>query len=190
MLLSFPLLFLLALQAWAEKPMPVNVMNTPSNPVPVTGSLGLTGNANVTVTNTASNPLPVVVTALEPFQATNSDVVNEPSLSTTITVTTVPAGKRLIVEHVSVDAGLYSPQRPQVRLFTGTSRFPGIGGDFLVFQTEPQNYFSPGTHFYASAQTKIYVNPGESLFLELARDNDTRQGQFSWFVSGYLVQIP
>ena len=37
---------------------PVQVVNGPSNPVPVTGTIGLTGNANVTVTNAPSNPLP------------------------------------------------------------------------------------------------------------------------------------
>jgi hypothetical protein len=39
----------------------VTVTNRPSNPVPVTGSIGLSGTANVNVTNTAAAPIPVSV---------------------------------------------------------------------------------------------------------------------------------
>jgi len=51
---------LMAFSAMAGDPgKDVNIVNTNSNPVPITGDIGITGTANVNLINTEKNPLPI-----------------------------------------------------------------------------------------------------------------------------------
>jgi hypothetical protein len=80
---------------------PVTIVNTASNPVPVTGSFGISGTANVNVTNT----VPVINSenpARSPFWGTGMDQFNDELESLVLAVGSVPAGKRLIIEYVGV----------------------------------------------------------------------------------------
>ena len=73
----------------------VSVTNTPT--------VNLGSGASVNVSNTAANPVPVSFTteALEPFQTGTSTTETGTNVST-LTVTTVPFGKRLVIEFVSM----------------------------------------------------------------------------------------
>jgi hypothetical protein len=85
----------------------VNVTNTP---LPVTGTVSgavtITNQPNVFVTNTPANPVPVVsvASARTPFQA-RASCFGQPGISgiaqCDVTFDAVPAGKRVIVEHVT-----------------------------------------------------------------------------------------
>ena len=81
----------------APPPFDVKVINSPSEPVPVTGT--------VSVSNLGANPLPVRDVdnpARNPFQAQVLCTIQAGTSGKRCTITTVPQGKRLVIELVTV----------------------------------------------------------------------------------------
>jgi hypothetical protein len=140
----------LAVAAGPPGGLQVDVVNTPANPVPVTGNIGLATGSSITIDNPASDPVPVQ-DVREPFQASSPD-------QTTLPFPAVPAGKRLVIEHVSVELNISAAG---VAVSTcGLNRTDGGPPDFFTVQPTASNAFN---HFFVgSVQTKYYVETGKA----------------------------
>jgi hypothetical protein len=174
--------------------LPVIVTNTPSQPVPITGTVkaqqsgawtvGISGTANVNVASSVSNPVFVrdVNNAEQPFEIEIQPVRGAYSKFT------VPSGKRLVIENVS---GLLDVE-------------PSGSGAYLVLYTPGSSIysiyipmtavfsFSAGslseTTLVANEQVKRYVEPG-TVFVG-AFSNATSFLNADITISGYLVNVP
>lgn len=152
---------------------PVTVVNTGANPVPVTGSLGISGNVNVS--NTAANPVPVTlkgpvdVTSLpagvEKFPKMNVFQGGTSSNLITLTVSpNVPSGSVFVATNVSMVADVGNSSYPIVagscRLVfkdpvsgSSTRIVTLVGGDNKAFYDE----------WYVNQPLTIVLKEGESL---------------------------
>ena len=153
-------------------PSDVNVVNTP----------------NVTVTNTpsvrdADNP------AHQPVQA-NMACFADNVLGCSETIYTVPSGKRLVIEFVSMEAGLTADQVAQMTMKTTvdgaevTHRFP---------LTEPARVFQGEAVVATLAQqVRLYADAGTSVEMKARRNNigAAFNAIFRFSISGYLVDVP
>lgn len=95
-----------SLCAQAEGREHVVVVNTAANPVPVTGTVAVSGTPSVTVTNNSTNPVYVKAQSNEPYivqEAVGDSSTCAPQCI--LTFPTVPAGKRLVITNVSSQIG-------------------------------------------------------------------------------------
>jgi hypothetical protein len=156
----------------------VTVVNTGANPVPVTGSLGVSGNVNVS--NTAANPVPVTLKGSVDVASLPAGVAKFPKMnvfstgttSNLITVTVspdVPSGSVFVATNVSMVADVGNPSYPIVggscRLVfndpvTGDSTRIAtvVGGDNKSFYDE----------WYVNQPVTIVLKEGESLQADCA----------------------
>lgn len=156
----------------------VKVINSPSEPVPVTGT--------VNVGNLGGDPLPmkdVDNPARQPFQR----AIHE------FTPFIVPTGKRLVIEYVSADVGTSSTSCDAFRCKLKTT----VQGTDLVHFFFPELVStSPSTaasrQFALSQQTRIYADPNTEVTV-----NFERNGSPCVFgigtglsISGHLVDVP
>ncbi len=162
---------------------PVKVVNTEAEPVPIKGSVAVTGNVNlapgtkVGIEGTANVNLvdkTVIVgnTAAAPVQVRDINrkltmpvhggvnlqiIVDEPQDETAV-MYTVPAGKRLVIEFISVDVLMDgSSADPDVRI---TSTLGGTAYSHTLALT-PQN--DDYKNFGFSGMTKIYAEAGTNV---------------------------
>jgi hypothetical protein len=148
----------------APGPQDVNVVNTPR-------------------VSDADNP------AKQPFQASGSGEFIGSICD--VTITTVPAGKRLIIEHVSVLGQMTTGQKmitayivPRLQGFNDQKHYLTISGQ----GTDDIN----GIDYYvASEQVRLYADPGPEVFGFAIRNTNSGISSFVHFViSGYLVDVP
>ena len=162
----------------------VNIANTPIVTLSGTPSVSLTGTPNVNVANTPivqdrDNP------ARQPF--TYAPVAqfwtgNAPNISFQFTV---PGGKRLVIEQVSVSANLTASTTQklsaEVQIFGSTLTFYRfVGTD------------AGQTDFVASSQMRCYADAGTSVIILVTR-SDTSVGGANFAgvsLSGYLIDTP
>jgi hypothetical protein len=171
-------------------PFDVKVINSPSEPVPVTGT--------VSVSNLGGAPLPVRDVdnaARQPFQAKIIDVpigIPDPIFFT------VPAGKRLVIENVSADIEA-APQCASAPRYGLTTTAGGVTLEHFFYTKDAGTVGSSVNDarraFGLSQQTRIYADPNTQVRL------DIRTGTFPTCgfavedssgirVSGYLVDVP
>lgn len=171
---------------------PVQVVNGPSNPVPVTGTIGLTGNANVTVTNAPSNPLPVVTlnandSALNAFQKRVLFGAGNPAADMQFTI---PAGKRLVIQSIAAEVTIATGQRPEVFLalvFDGKTTTLYVPLTFAATDSgEGKDYYQGlhATRFFADGGTTVLVSASPIAF------SPVNSVLIDMTVSGYLVDMP
>jgi hypothetical protein len=160
----------------------VNVLNTPlavTGSVTTSGSVSLTPGSSVSVINTPSNPVPVREIG-EPFQA-----LAQSTLSSPVTFPTVPAGKRLVIEHFSVEVNNNTSG-----VFPNTcilSNGDGASNDYFAIQPTFSNSLN---HFWVgSVKTKFYAETGKTpqIFCDFGFG---QSGGISAFVSGYFTPVP
>ena len=164
----------------------VTVVNTDANPVPVVQQGGVTLNGTVPVRAVDSSTAQPVVRG---GAATSST-----GIGPVVDLYTVPAGKLLVVEHVSARLSVV----PGVKVLFGD--FRGQRGD-LPFSTgeivllpvftgtsEPRN---PQKDIYLVSQpVKFYVAAGDHVIAGFSQDLfDTEASVFCSF-TGYLVDVP
>lgn len=104
---------------------------------------------------------------------------------------TVPAGQQLVIEYVSVFATLDTADTLlSVAVETTVNGF--TTDHFVVPQKRANvNPSLPTTIIWlASQQTRLYADPGTTVFGCGQRNDDTVSGNISVRVSGYLVSIP
>jgi len=139
---------------------PVEVTNTPSNPVPVTGTFAISGHADVTVKNDTNQPVPVVVTK-SPLNAFQTQIKFSSSDPASARQFSVPEGQRLVVESISYRALVSAGRGVQVSL--------ALALDDI---NAPSTHYLPGTLagtngntdvYLALHPTKVFAGPGTTV---------------------------
>ena len=163
----------------------------PGNPVP--------GSAPVNIVSPL--PLPVTgsieVTTIDPLPTRDADVAaREPvqfRTSTTlftgqgkVVLVTVPAGKRLVIEHVS--GSVNDNSGTGITSCTLQSEEAGFPLDWLPCESM---FINALNHIYAvNRQTKFYASPGAVVSFTASTFSDLGKGSLSAFASGYYEPVP
>jgi hypothetical protein len=189
-------------QAEAQNPnpgsAPVNIVSPLPLPVQITGSPSISG--TVLVGNPVSNPVRVrdVNDGAQPVHASLSCSIPGGSIiGCTGTLYTVPSGKRLVIEYASLQATCILPgQSASLRI--GTS-LGGVGVGHVISQapaaTSASGAFGcnnpAGSSRTAGGQhVRIYADPLTSVSGEVLRETNFGTAQFTYAISGYLVDVP
>jgi hypothetical protein len=182
----------------------VRVVNTPSEPVPtsatgtttVAGTVAATqsGPWSVDVSNTAASPVPfrdVDNPARQPFQAqVMGGFADGASTTGDITLTTVPAGKRLVIEYVSIFGAMITDQKmidASVKLHSGFSD----EYDFHSYQNAAHTSVAGLDYFVSSGPVRFYSGPGPVYcFAERNSIAGANPNSVTFTISGYFVDCP
>jgi hypothetical protein len=165
----------------------VRVINTAIEPVPVT--LKSPSPVPVTLQGTAqidtSSPIPVRDVsnpALQPFRASTIDSLDDGTDLGSAGLTTVPAGKRLVIDFVTAAAFLQSGQRASLQITVNGSTWP------IAFT---QVNLVDKVQMTATQGVQIILEPEETLGIRFTRDGG-RSGvaNVDVRVSGHYVDIP
>lgn len=159
----------------------VIVGNTADNPVPVTGTVALEGTPSVEVAD-EREPFEIRVDA----SADPGDFVERASF-------TVPAGKRLVVEFMSVLVTVPTGQVPLV----GVNADTGALGFVMPLQFQGTQATSVGTfdHYTGAMKMLDFADPEEFYDIFLSRDSSTVAGpppgraSMTVYASGYLTDV-
>ncbi len=190
-------------QVGAQDPGPpggldVHVVNTP---LPVTGTVGISGtptvnlgagntvgiNGTVKVGNSASSPVlvrDVDDAARSAFHASADVGIPDTRSEGLATITTVPAGKRLVIEYVSILAQAPTGQK----LFAQITVFVDSVGQNHFITLTPQGAFSSTDVFTAAQPTRLYADAGTNVTASLFRNATTGVVGNTVAISGYLVK--
>jgi hypothetical protein len=168
-------------------PQHVLVVNGTAAPVPtapvgttqVAGTVSVSSIPNLQIGNTVlvrdtDNP------ARHPFEAAVDAAIPDTFGGNNATLTTVPAGKVLVVEHVSAVAFLPAGQKFSAGVYTDFART-----HHLV--STARGSFGGEELFEISQPIRLYVGPGASLNVRVDRDVASGAGQARFTISGYLV---
>jgi hypothetical protein len=155
------------------------------------GALLLSGCAavqDVKVVNTPTAPVPVRDVdhrARTPFIAKEFFTLDDLSFNGGKGFT-VPAGKRLVIESISVHAISRTGQTLETRIQ------PPIGSDFIDFYLSmtPISFGPSGLVWTGTHAVKLYADPGKQVALIINRDTPNGPAQIEWTISGYLVDVP
>ena len=166
---------LLPIAQAAPSPSNVMVVNTPASPVPV---------------RDVDNP------ARQPFHAEAvGGFADGASITGDIPITTVPAGKLLVIEHVSV----FGAMLPSQRMVSGTllhegGHISGLAHDHLTIDPQGSNAAGSRDYFVANyVSVRLYAYPLTSVTGIAERDGHdltVNLGSVSYAISGYLVDCP
>ncbi len=168
----------------------VNVLNSP---LPVTGSLGLSGTVqaqqsgawSVGINNAKTSPVPirdVENPARQPF-AFDSFCALVPGSDVCVVLFSIPAGKRLVIESITVEVSGPTGQKGRADIFTtvaGTSH--GFRLSLAPVGTFSGQDIMDGTH-----PLRLYADPTSTVSLRGFRNSTSGDGAFAGSVSGYLV---
>lgn len=164
-------------------PLPVAVTNTP---LPVTGTVSLGGTGTVNVGNTVA----VQHAPAAPFTASVSDT-EAPGPGTSTVSFTVPAGKRLVIEEISVSGLLSAADVGEHRspAFNVSVETNNVGRTFwlsdLAYHLDQPNAHARWTGTQA---IRLYADGGTSVSFTILPPPGTYSGlSASYTVSGYLV---
>src|SRR5215207_4673536 len=168
---AFALAFFFALFAFAPAagygqktsptPTSVNVVNTPA-------------------VRDADNP------ARQPFQS-ELFLTGVPGSYGALQIAQVPAGKRLVIEHVAVSGVTPTGQRIFANLSTGLGSF--IAHHPLVVHAQGTNE-NGEAEFAISQQVRLYADPGTAVTLYATRSSTSGMAVVLYAtVSGYLVDV-
>jgi hypothetical protein len=177
----------------------VRVVNTASEPVPVTGEVNVASLPAVQVGSLpavqldTSSPLRVVDVdnpARQPFSADKVGGFEAGLLGPNMEVN-VPAGKRLVIEFASFQATI--PQGQHINFFwvdvlgasgNASFYFPAVyqGSDFIGGQNVDL--------YTASGPTRLYADPGSKVTLAMRRNTATGTGLGTASISGHFVNVP
>jgi hypothetical protein len=176
---------------------PVTVVNTSTNPVPVTAPSPLAVTGTVSIGNLGSAVVPVTNVdngAFQPVQLTADFAFGGGSGATGVaanldgTPFTVPDHKRLVVEYLSANLSLPAGQIASYFTLNDIEssqilvRVPFVyGGTFAPANTA---IFSGG------ARVRAYMDAGKSLKVGCLRDSDGGTPICSVTIIGYLVDLP
>ena len=154
---------------------PVQVINTTASPVPVTvpGGISISGTVPVTITNQGASPTP--------YQASSGCfgalVLGEAQCD--MAFPAVPAGKRLIVEHVTMEANLVTAGAKIVRM-------AGTGGYFSPVFVGRCCLGSAADVWALNIAVLDFVEPGSQPAIQTIA---TSQLNMNGTITGYLVNL-
>jgi hypothetical protein len=181
------------LQPLALPPRAVRVVNAEAEAVPVRVTdappLSIEGVASVQVTNTEASPVPVwnaAHPALQPWQQSFDLSLAEGETSKQMTLD-IPAGKRVVLEHVSTGLVVMPDQTPVVSFFGSNPSAAGVVHTLHVENVGPWGN-SIQSRWTASHSMKVYL---DDALLRLSRAGGTTGPLFATVAfSGFLVDIP
>jgi hypothetical protein len=145
----------------------------------------------VFVTNTPDDPVPVRDVDLsrrELYQATYGGALAEGEANGCLASFEVPAGKRLMVEYVTLLADARTDQAVTFSLaITNSDNTAYVHHAINAHRTEPGSLW-----YIASDPLKAYGGPGSLVCLSVSRNASPTDGlvNASFTVSGYLVDVP
>jgi len=178
---------------------PVTVVNTTANPVPVAGTVNLSGTANVSISdNSAAHPLQVhdVDHAPRTPYAQTKRLSFNPSDRAILGNFDVPAGKRLVIESFSIFGKLPSGMKlveASINAFQGDEQF-GTQHYAPVFTGNTEETFEPGVFIVNSGQMHLDAVAGNgTITVHLERDHITILSvpfSFEVNITGHLVDAP
>ena len=172
----------------------VRVINTTAEPVPTAAQGTTTISGNVAVTNTPTvNLAPGASISVsnfndgqQPFQAAANGTQNGTNVST-INVANVPAGKRLVIEFISVSAQVPPGQHLELAHVLTNHGSGGVFHDLLI---HPQpNAVIGDAIFRAVHDLRLYANGGTQVQLVVRRNSSIGLATFGVSISGYLVDM-
>ena len=145
------------------------------------------GAARVRVVNTVDHPVLVrdVNDARQPFQR----VVSIPNPAGSLFAAgnfTVPGGKRLVIEHVSILSAV--PPGQKVLLIMNTQVEGQPADHFLL--ADFQGSFGGTDRFFVSQPIRVYADPGTSVVIRTERTSTGGNASYAATVSGFLVDVP
>ncbi len=139
---------------------------------------------NVKVVNMQLEPVPVVRAPRELVQRVKL-VVPQNTRESQETMYTVPAGKRLVIEHVGAQGQLESGVDEVVVCVV--ARLPDGGGAAWVPLTKHGWFAGRGTMFVGAALARIYCSPPPNDVYCRVILNETGSGRFEVSFTGYLI---
>lgn len=155
----------------------------PSRPVS-----GAQGPDPVIVTNTPLFMRDVDNPARQPFQMGFPFTMNS-GTQQVFQSFTVPAGKRLVIEYVSMGSGSVPVGQHLFIIITTTV---GAVGAFHFVAVTPQGSIPPpnaADTFVASQPMRVYADPGTTVTIQMQRDSADGACGPNLTVSGYLVDV-
>ena len=177
----------------------VTVVNTPAQPVPtsaqgttlVAGSVGIDP-ANNTVQLSSTSPLSIRDVdnpAFQPFQKTALLTQSPGTNASSLTIATVPAGKRLVIEFISASGQV--PPGQHVESWPVMTVAPPTGGaqHELLVNAQPPAVIGDAL-FRASQQVRLYADSGSTVQTIIRRNSGAGSATYLMTVSGYLVDVP
>jgi hypothetical protein len=145
--------------------------------------------SDVFVTNPATQPVPVQVALPEPFQRTINQTFTDLFANFTIEV---PAGKRLVIESVSVRAQVPTGQKVYASVSTNSPL--GVGTQFLPMF--PQGTFAPilvpsgGDIYVANQACLLYGQGPNGASFHVVRSAGTGSSFAEVALTGHLEPAP
>jgi len=175
--------FLFACNAWAQtaKEKEVQVVNTAANPVPVTGNLGVAGTVSA---KNVDEPGRIPYQQMVEFSPGGSGCSGALCL---VPFSAVPAGKRLVIEHMSALLAVADGGVVRILAF-GTGGVTNSENTMIIAPTFVNTGFSVfGVTFWAiDRPVKVYYEPGTTPTLKIIVSNNL--GIISnASVHGYLI---
>jgi hypothetical protein len=188
-----------AQQQKAPSEVPVKVVNTVAEPIPVmvapgttvgisgTPAVSIAPGSSVNVTSTAENPLFVnSVSSREPFQVAFFDGADDGENFFAVNPLTVPAGKRAVIEFITLE------------VFVGTGQFirslpfaAQFKGDVSVHRFVGQPIAADPRTIILATPAKIFVDPGTSVSLSFTRFGGAAGlGELHGTLTGYFENVP
>jgi hypothetical protein len=162
----------------------VNVVNTPTVEAIQSGdwNVQITGTPTVNLNNSTANPVWVrdVNEARQPHTSQILINFSEGAPTASGAFPAVPAGKRLVVEHVSVYGGVPTAQK----VFALITRPNNVNHAVVL---HPQAAFFNFDYFTASESVKLYFDAGMSPGAFANRNNTTGTSNLIFTISGYFI---
>jgi hypothetical protein len=154
-------------------------------------SLDSTGNA-VQVANTVANPVAVtnVNDAQQPFQAkTDVQLVVGSNVAGNVPLATVPIGKRLVIESMSLNGFVPAGQKLENAILTANCTGSATICVWSIVPTD-EGPWSGSELFGAFQQGRVYVDAGHTILASASRSDIIGAGTATINISGYLVNVP
>ena len=151
------------------------------------GSAGAFQTNDVRVINTKSEPLPTddLSDAKRELLQAAKYFIQQPNTNVNVVdVVTVPVGKRLVIEHISMEGKV--PQGQVVSTFEILCN--GFWHDLLV--NEQPHSGNGDVAFRASQLVRLYADAGTLVRATFVRSSALEKGAFNVVISGYLVDMP
>ena len=155
------------------------------------GSVGAFQTNDVRVINTKSEPLPtddISDARREPLQAARNAVMNAGSNVAAVDIVSVPFGKRLVVEQISMTGQVPPGQVVPTFCLITIAGGGGFQHDLLVNVQPPA--VNGDALFRASQQVRLYADPGSPVRTTFVRSSPLGKATFSVTLGGYLVDVP
>jgi len=155
-------------------------------PLPVTGTVEVTGApTSVTVNNTVSEPVPVrSVDQVERVQFRTAPT-SWTGTNGHVDLLTVPAGKRLVIEHVSINLNEFN-SKPVIDCGLSTTG-SGTAVQWVVCQPTASNALN---HYYvANSEAKMYAAAGTTV-RAFTNTLGSTEGFLAASIFGYYLPEP